>query len=72
MGTAETFPHNIKKALVTGGGGCTAFGAWGAATANGHLLTGRNFDWEAHPARQPALNTPWIRALGLGVCAAES
>lgn len=27
--------------------GCTAFGAWGNATENGHLLTGRNFDWEA-------------------------
>jgi isopenicillin-N N-acyltransferase-like protein len=27
--------------------GCTAFGAWGGATENGHLITGRNFDWEA-------------------------
>ncbi len=27
--------------------GCTAFGAWGAATKGGHLITGRNFDWEA-------------------------
>jgi hypothetical protein len=27
--------------------GCTAFGAWGGATAKGHVLTGRNFDWEA-------------------------
>lgn len=27
--------------------GCTAFGAWGGATEKGHLLTGRNFDWEA-------------------------
>jgi len=27
--------------------GCTSFGAWGQATAKGHLLTGRNFDWEA-------------------------
>ena len=27
--------------------GCTAFGAWGGATDNGHLITGRNFDWEA-------------------------
>jgi hypothetical protein len=27
--------------------GCTSFGAWGSATSNGHLLTGRNFDWEA-------------------------
>ncbi len=29
--------------------GCTAFGAWGASTRDGHLLTGRNFDWEAAP-----------------------
>ncbi|MGH7975945.1 MAG: C45 family autoproteolytic acyltransferase/hydrolase, partial [Limisphaerales bacterium] len=27
--------------------GCTAFGAWGNATTNGDLITGRNFDWEA-------------------------
>jgi hypothetical protein len=27
--------------------GCTAFGAWGKQTSNGHLITGRNFDWEA-------------------------
>ena len=27
--------------------GCTAFGAWGQATEGGHLITGRNFDWEA-------------------------
>jgi isopenicillin-N N-acyltransferase like protein len=27
--------------------GCTSFGAWGTNTAGGHLLTGRNFDWEA-------------------------
>ena len=27
--------------------GCTAFGAWGKETGNGHLITGRNFDWEA-------------------------
>ena len=29
--------------------GCTAFGAWGAATTGDHLLCGRNFDWEADP-----------------------
>jgi hypothetical protein len=29
--------------------GCTAFGAWGGATMEGHLLCGRNFDWEADP-----------------------
>ncbi len=27
--------------------GCTSFGAWGGATEKGHLITGRNFDWEA-------------------------
>ena len=30
-------------------GGCTAFAVWGPATVDGHLLTGRNFDWEAAP-----------------------
>lgn len=29
--------------------GCTAFGAWGNATVDGHLFCGRNFDWEADP-----------------------
>jgi hypothetical protein len=29
--------------------GCTAFGAWGQATMESHLLCGRNFDWEADP-----------------------
>jgi isopenicillin-N N-acyltransferase like protein len=29
--------------------GCTAFGAWGPKTRDGHLLLGRNFDWEADP-----------------------
>src|SRR5262249_28059259 len=27
--------------------GCTAFAAWGGQTVGRHLLTGRNFDWEA-------------------------
>ena len=29
--------------------GCTSFGAWGPLTSGGHLLAGRNFDWEADP-----------------------
>ena len=29
--------------------GCTSFGAWGSQTRDGHLVTGRNFDWEAAP-----------------------
>ncbi len=28
-------------------GGCTSFGAWGGATESGHLISARNFDWEA-------------------------
>lgn len=36
----------IDNPLVTRAG-CTSFGAWGTATEGGHLITGRNFDWEA-------------------------
>lgn len=36
----------IDNPLITKAG-CTAFAAWGGATESGHLLTGRNFDWEA-------------------------
>jgi isopenicillin-N N-acyltransferase like protein len=45
--------HDISYMLIDNPlvavGGCTAFGAWGDATAGGHLVTGRNFDWEADP-----------------------
>jgi isopenicillin-N N-acyltransferase-like protein len=37
----------IDNPFIVARAGCTAFGAWGNATANGHLITGRNFDWEA-------------------------
>ncbi|HVU27805.1 MAG TPA: C45 family autoproteolytic acyltransferase/hydrolase [Verrucomicrobiae bacterium] len=37
----------IDNPFIRARAGCTAFGAWGGATANGHLITGRNFDWEA-------------------------
>jgi hypothetical protein len=30
--------------------GCTAFAAWGGAAEQGHLVSGRNFDWEAAEA----------------------
>jgi len=30
-------------------GGCTGFATWNAQTRNGHLLVGRNFDWEPAP-----------------------
>jgi hypothetical protein len=37
----------IDNPFISARAGCTALGAWGGATANGHLITGRNFDWEA-------------------------
>ncbi|HEX3890110.1 MAG TPA: C45 family autoproteolytic acyltransferase/hydrolase [Verrucomicrobiae bacterium] len=37
----------IDNPFIAARAGCTAFGAWGSATANGDLITGRNFDWEA-------------------------
>jgi hypothetical protein len=37
----------IDNPFISARAGCTAFGAWSNATVNGHLITGRNFDWEA-------------------------
>ncbi len=37
----------IDNPFIRARAGCTAFGAWGDATTGGHLITGRNFDWEA-------------------------
>ena len=37
----------IDNPFLARSAGCTAFGAWGHATSDGHLITGRNFDWEA-------------------------
>jgi len=37
----------IDNPFIRARAGCTAFGAWGGATTGGHLITGRNFDWEA-------------------------
>lgn len=37
----------IDNPFIAAHAGCTAFGAWSNATANAHLITGRNFDWEA-------------------------
>jgi tetratricopeptide (TPR) repeat protein len=37
----------IDNPFISAHAGCTAFGAWGNATLNKHLITGRNFDWEA-------------------------
>jgi predicted choloylglycine hydrolase len=37
----------IDNPFISARAGCTAFGAWGNATENQHLITGRNFDWEA-------------------------
>ncbi|MEP6663613.1 MAG: C45 family autoproteolytic acyltransferase/hydrolase [Verrucomicrobiota bacterium] len=43
--------HDVSYMLIdnplVSKAGCTAFGAWGSETQNGHLITGRNFDWEA-------------------------
>jgi tetratricopeptide (TPR) repeat protein len=36
----------IDNPLITRAG-CTAFAAWGSVSTGGHLVTGRNFDWEA-------------------------
>jgi isopenicillin-N N-acyltransferase-like protein len=37
----------IDNPFIANHAGCTAFGAWSNATVNAHLITGRNFDWEA-------------------------
>jgi hypothetical protein len=37
----------IDNPFIANHAGCTAFGAWSNATAEAHLITGRNFDWEA-------------------------
>jgi len=37
----------IDNPFIAHSAGCTAFGAWSNATANAHLISGRNFDWEA-------------------------
>ena len=37
----------IDNPFLARSAGCTAFGAWGNETSGGHLITGRNFDWEA-------------------------
>jgi len=43
--------HDVSYMLIdnpfVSRAGCTGFGAWGDATADKHLITGRNFDWEA-------------------------
>jgi len=43
--------HDVSYMLIdnplVSRAGCTSFGAWGGATEGGHLITGRNFDWEA-------------------------
>ena len=37
----------IDNPFIAHSAGCTAFGAWGNATTGGHLIAGRNFDWES-------------------------
>jgi isopenicillin-N N-acyltransferase like protein len=61
--------------------GCTAFGAWGPRTRDGHLLVGRNFDWEAHPVFdedrlvvicEPAEGIPFISLAWAGMAGCVS
>lgn len=43
--------HDISYMMIdnplVSAAGCTSFGAWGGATEDRRLITGRNFDWEA-------------------------
>ena len=43
--------HDVSYLLIdnplVSRAGCTSFGVWGHATPDQHLITGRNFDWEA-------------------------
>ena len=43
--TAHDVAHQVMEHVLPEPG-CTAFAAWGSATADGHLLVGRNFDFE--------------------------
>lgn len=62
-------------------GGCTAFGVWGSRSAGGHLLTGRNFDWEADPVFdedrvvilcEPARGIPFVSLAWAGMAGCVS
>ncbi|NUM34887.1 MAG: hypothetical protein HUU50_10100 [Candidatus Brocadiae bacterium] len=43
--TAHDLAHQILEKILSEPG-CTSFAAWGSATENGHLIVGRNFDFE--------------------------
>jgi hypothetical protein len=61
--------------------GCTAFAAWNTATEGGHLITARNFDWEAPEAFsrdrvvilcEPANGIPFISLAWAGMAGVVS
>ncbi len=43
--TAHDLAHQVMENILSAPG-CTSFAAWGDTTENGHLLVGRNFDFE--------------------------
>ena len=62
-------------------GGCTGFAAWRGTTVDGHLLCGRDFDWEAAPVFdedrvlllcEPDLGIPFVSLAWAGMAGCVS